>query len=133
MSSRIVQGRVTGMQSAWNPGHTQIRTTITINVSDVFKGTMPPNGALVIEQLGGQVGDMAMDVSDQPSFTVGENVILFLGASGIATPVVGLQQGKLTVVPDPSTGVPMVRDRAITRDAFVQKLSRTVLEQQGGR
>ena len=134
-SARVIEGNVVGTRSQWNAAHNQIHTTITIDVSRAYKGSMPANHRLVFDQVGGQVGDIVMDLTDQPSFTKGEHVIVFLRnpAEAVMTPVVGLSQGKLTVIPDPDTGVPMIRGRAISRDAFTRNLSRVVIEQEGSR
>jgi len=133
-SKRIVEGRVTETRSEWNAAHNQIRTTVTIDVSQMLKGPMPANRRLVFEQLGGQVGDIIMDITDQPAFKVDENVIVFLrDPSPAPTPVVGLTQGKLNVVRDPDTGILTVQGRNLSRDAFVRNISRVVVEQEGGR
>jgi len=134
LSKRIVEGRVTETRSEWNGAHNQIRTTVTIDVSQMLKGQMPANRRLVFEQLGGQVGDIIMDITDQPAFKVDETVIVFLrDPSPAPTPVVGLTQGKLNLVRDPDTGILTVQGRNLSRDVFVRNISRVVVEQEGGR
>jgi hypothetical protein len=129
----IVEGIVTDAQSQWNSGHNQIHTTISISVSNLLKGTMPPGGVLVFEQLGGQVGDIAMDVTGLATFAVGEDVIVFVrNGSAPLTPLVGWGQGKVTITVDAITGVRMVQERGIPRDEFVRTISSIVARQEGG-
>ena len=134
LSSTVAEGRVTSVRSEWNANHTQIFTSVTIQVSSQIKGTTPRSGFLVVRLLGGRVGDVVMELIDQPTFTVDEDVIVFLDATSPQyTPITGLYQGKLTVAPDPATGSPTVIDRGVSREAFVRDISRIVAEQEGGR
>jgi hypothetical protein len=132
-SSAVAEGHVTGVHSDWNSAHTQIYTTVAIRVTNQIKGTRPQSGVLTVKLLGGRVGDVMMELIDQPTFKVDEDVIVCLdAASPQYTPITGLFQGKLTVAADPVTGALNVIDRGVSRDTFVRDISRIVTEQ-GGR
>src|SRR5262249_33343562 len=73
----IVEGRVRSVQSAWNDAHTQIFTTIKLQVASYYKGG-DGGSELAIRMLGGTVGDVTLAVLEQPKFTPDENVVLFL-------------------------------------------------------
>ncbi len=133
LSSIIVEGRVTSVHSEWNADHTQIQTLVTIRVSDSIKGAAPGD-LLVLRLLGGQVGDTVMELVGGPTFSVDENVIVFLEKDAPELmPITGLFQGKFTVTADPSTGQQMVVGRKMSRDAFVNRISGIVATQEGGR
>lgn len=133
-SSKIVEGTVADVHSDWNSDHNQIYTTVTLRVSRVIKGSIPPDGRVVLHMLGGSVGDITMDVIGQPAFGPGEDVIVFIDSQAPKLmPVTGLDRGKFTVAPDPSTGQPTVVGRGVSRDRFVRDLSRIVATQEGGR
>ncbi|MGB5351908.1 MAG: hypothetical protein WBN10_20025 [Polyangiales bacterium] len=54
---------------------------------------------MIVETLGGQIGDIAMRVEGEPSFTVGERVLLFMRDGGPYTAFrpVGMGQGVMRV------------------------------------
>ena len=134
LSSVVAEGRVIEVRSGWSPDRTQIFTTVTIEVTGTLKGARPQNGRLVVNMLGGRVGDTVMELVGQPTFTTGENVIVFLDAARPQyTPITGLNQGKLTVSPDPVTGSLDVVDRGVSREEFVRGILRIVTEQERGR
>jgi len=134
LSSVVAEGRVIEVRSGWSPDRTQIFTTVTIQITNQIKGARPHNGRLVVNMLGGRVGDVVMEIIGQPTFTTGENVIVFLDAARPQyTPITGLFQGKLTVEQDPGTGALNVADRGVSRDEFVRNISRIVSEQERGR
>ncbi len=134
LSSVVAEGRVLEVRSGWTPDRTRIFTTVTIQITNQIKGARPQNGRLVVNMLGGRVGDVVMEIIGQPTFTTGENVIVFLDATRPQyTPITGLFQGKLTVEQDPGTGALNVIDRGVSRDEFVRNISRIVTEQERGR
>jgi hypothetical protein len=133
LSSLIAEGRVTSVRSDWNADRNQIFTTVTLRVSETYKGTTPGNGLLVLRLRGGQVGDLALVVSGQPTFAIDEDVIVFVTDSGAeAYPITGMFQGKFTIGVDPTTGAAMVQERTVPRDTFVRSITRIVSEE-GGR
>lgn len=75
----IVTGRVESVAGGWDPAVNTIYTYVTVDVDDVFKGPVS-RGRIVLKQLGGSAGDTSLMVADQPAFTVGERVLLYLEA-----------------------------------------------------
>jgi hypothetical protein len=74
----IVTGRVDAATSGWDPAVQSIYTYVTIEVDEVFKGAV--GDRIVVKQLGGTVGAVGLVVADQPTFAIGEQVLLYLEA-----------------------------------------------------
>jgi hypothetical protein len=89
-ADRIIVGDVLSVQTAWDPTHRNIISTVEIGVQENWKGAQPPDGKVVIRQLGGTVGEIEMTVVGMPRFVAGERSLLFLHG-GL---VVGMGQGK---------------------------------------
>ncbi len=107
MSPRIVVGTVTDVSSAWNENHTQVFTTVTVDVSESLKGSA--SGAITFQQVGGVVGDIRVSVPGFPVFRKGSELLLFLNNDPSGhIPTVGLGQGKFDVFVDDRTGEKMV-------------------------
>lgn len=92
-AAQIVLGRVTSVTSYWNADKTEIHTTVKVSVETYMKGR--GGKEIAFEIPGGEVGDIGLWVEDVPVFAEGEEVILFLQEGEF--PLVGWQQGKLTV------------------------------------
>jgi len=84
-----------------------IRTEVHVRVRDLLKG---PRGMteLTLQLAGGKVGDWAMKVPGMPTFSAGEQVVLFLEKTAHNWALTGLGQGKFAVVTGPD-GVRRVR------------------------
>lgn len=97
----IVEGQVAAVDAAWNADHTRIYTTVRLDVARFHKGDAGQK-TLDIRLLGGTVGDMALVVVGQPTFTPGESVFLFLNPNFEArdVPVVGRSDGIFRVTID---------------------------------
>jgi len=104
VAGHIVQATVSSVQSltADSGGVPEIVTDVMLAVSGYLKGKGP--ASLVVRTLGGQVGDVLVECSNEPCFVAGEEVIVFIGPHGPADPalaghlgVVGAIKGKLTV------------------------------------
>jgi hypothetical protein len=91
----IVLATVTNQVSAWNAEHTAIYTDVTIEIDEAIKGS--PGEAVTFRIAGGIVGEIGMRTSNDPVFSDGEQVIVFLGTEIDPVRVVGLFQGKYTV------------------------------------
>jgi hypothetical protein len=76
MSEVIVRGTVLGGEAAWDEGHHRIYTRTAVRVSHWFKGSGASE--IVVRTVGGHVGDVVAGISGMPTFTPGEDVILFL-------------------------------------------------------
>ena len=114
ISDAILTGRVISIAYGRDPQVPYMYTYVSIEIDEHIKG-LGMGTELVVKQLGGQIGDLAMVVYDQATFTVGEEVLLFL----VERPrdgtlqTTGLWQGKWTINRDPVSG-----DGEATRAAF---------------
>jgi hypothetical protein len=118
-SDAIVVDEVEQAVSRWDDEGKEIYTYVTVRVSDHVKGQKGQKGekgqkgpdTLTLRQLGGQVDKIASVVPGMPEFRKGEEVVLFLSQKDAAGYpwVVGLQQGKYSVVTD-ENGLKQVRN-----------------------
>ena len=97
-ADRIVLGRVLFSESFQHPDG-QIGTWHRIAVERELRGHAPVEQEVMLETLGGQIGDVAMRVEGEPSFTVGERVLVFIHEGGPYTAFrpVGMGQGVMRV------------------------------------
>jgi hypothetical protein len=97
-SDQIVLGRVLFSESFQQPDG-QIGTWYRIEVQREMRGSDPGEGEIIVETLGGQIGDLAMHVEGEPSFSVGERVLVFVRGGGPYTAFrpVGMGQGVMRV------------------------------------
>ncbi len=79
-SDAIITGKVLSIESRWNASKTNIYTDITIALNQTIKGDLGSN-TIVIEQVGGKIGDKEVWLTGSPEFSVGEEVLLFLKAN----------------------------------------------------
>jgi len=108
-SQVVARGTCASVESHWTDDHEQILTYVTLTDVEVLKGDAA--GDIVFVQLGGRVGDDIMHVVGAPSFTVGEEMVVFLTRMTSAKALIvdtdlwliGLSQGKWSVVRDPKT------------------------------
>jgi len=109
-SNAIVMARVEDQSSRQDAGNKEIYTYITVSVLESVKGAKGEK-TITIRQLGGSVGNLISAVPGMPSFKAGEEVVLFLSAKDRAGYpwVMGLQQGKYSIVTDDS-GMKSVRN-----------------------
>ncbi len=103
-STDIVQGSVVSQQSRWNDDHTQIFTLTTIAVEESMKGHTPQT--VVVEQLGGTVGDTHVQVAATVVFRPEASYVLFLEPAGPESArfaLVGMVQGCYRIYRDATT------------------------------
>ena len=153
-ADRIVLGRVLFSESFQRPDG-QFGTWHRIGVERELRGRAPDEQEVIIETMGGQIGDLAMRVEGEPSFTVGERVLVFIRDGGPYTAFrpVGMGQGVMRVrreqgvetVTQNREGLMLVRRNAQGRlertlgalpererlDGFLSKL-RDIIEQSAG-
>lgn len=103
----IVHGRVADVQARWEPGRRRIESFVAIEVTDYLKGNL---GSIVIIRVpGGELGPFRSVIVGAPTFASGDEVILFVGASGPSYPyILGLNQGVFRVVTTTARRVSMV-------------------------
>lgn len=101
----ILRGRVTGVGAALDDRVGTPYTYVAVDVSKVLKGALPDR-RVTIKQLGGRVGSTALDIAGQPTFTRGEDVLLFLEIRprDRTLTTTALWQGKFTIVGGGSSG-----------------------------
>lgn len=107
-SPSIVHGTVVSTESKWNEERSLILTDVRIRVLDTVKGETATE--VVVQQPGGVVGNIKVDVPGMSIFRPGDEVVLFLAPGGRGNlHVNGLTQGRFDVIKDPTTGERTVR------------------------
>lgn len=113
-SDRIVQGTVTDQESRWvtnNAGHRVIKTYLTIRVRETVKGG--ETDSLVLEFLGGSVGDHSMQIGGMPRFLKGDRGWFFVRGNGrYLCPLAYAHHGAYLLQTDPVDGT----DRIVKLD-----------------
>ena len=101
----VVTGRVVDVAAGRDRASNAIYTFVTVSVGDVLKGDVPER-VIVLKQLGGEIGTEALHVADQSTFTIGEDVLLFLEARPRDGTLytAALWQGKWTIGQDAALG-----------------------------
>lgn len=113
-STSIVIGTVTNVQVDWGTVGERIDTFAEIEVSKWIKGDTASR-VVTVKTVGGQIGDVTVEVPSAPTFRAGEEMVLFLHHNfSEPTSVVGWEQGQFEVADGIviQAGVPV---RAFTR------------------
>ncbi len=88
----IARGRVVAVDARWTDDRRTIETIVTLEPDAVLKGQ--PGPLVRFRVPGGLLGRFRNVVVGAPQFAVGQQVIVFLGATGPMVPfVLGLNQG----------------------------------------
>jgi len=97
-SDRVLLALVISQQSHYDTQH-QIVTDVAMQVEETVKGDEAPGAAITIRRLGGEVDGVGMRVSGEPTFQIGETVLLFgaRGADAATLRPVGMAQGALRI------------------------------------
>ena len=95
-SNRIVVGKVRSSRTYWSSNGKLILTNYTIDVQENIKGTAARTVELTT--IGGTIGDLTLHVAGMPVFDRDENAVIFVEKTGTYSTIVGLGQGKFTVV-----------------------------------
>jgi hypothetical protein len=101
----VVRAVVKSVSSEFQTSGTNrhIITKVALSVSEVVKGTPPQ--PLVLEMLGGKVGDVVMTVDGAPQFLVGDEDILFIHGNGEQiSPLVAIMYGRYPIYRDATSG-----------------------------
>jgi len=104
-SDYIIRGVVKSVLSEYrtNSHGKMIFTEVAIDVREVISGTPPTD--VVLEILGGRVGEEEMIVQGAPRFKVGEEDILFVKDNGrTIVPLMGMMHGRYPIMEDLATG-----------------------------
>ncbi len=102
-SAVVALGRVSSVAAQADAG--SIYTYVTLDVTEVLKGQLSERRVMV-KQLGGTLPDLGLYISDQATFTPGEEVLVFLAVRPRDGTLytAGLSRGKWQVLPDMQTG-----------------------------
>lgn len=134
----IARGQVVAIDARWSDGRRAIETIVTLEAETYLKGDM---GRMVQFRVpGGTMGRYRNIVMGAPQFSVGQRVVVFLGASGPRVPfILGLGQGvyRLGVAPSgdvlvspppimPGVAGPIVRGAATRQPAPLAEFERSV-------
>lgn len=101
----IVRVVVKSVASEWrtSPGQRHIFTRVELEVKEVIAGTPPQ--PLVLEMLGGKMGDEELVVEGVPRFKVGDEDILFVHGNGQQfCPLVAIMHGRYPIMRDSDSG-----------------------------
>ena len=108
----IVRAKVKSVTSEWraNPdklGDRYIGTLVELEVLETIAGTPP--SPLVLDLVGGKIGDQELTVQGTPNFQVGQESILFVKGNGrLVTPLVAMMHGYYPVRRDTRTATDQV-------------------------
>ncbi len=92
----VIHGTVRRVESRWSGDRRRIFTDVEIQVNESLKGE--PGSTVLVVQPGGRVGDIGQVVHGMASFTLGEEVVVFLDRRGVQSfQVTGMAQGKYQV------------------------------------
>lgn len=116
-SEAIIRGRVKDVESRYNEERTKIFTYSIIEVRDTIKGKTPP--VFTVRTYGGQVGDICMKVPGMPEFKQGEEVFLFIKRNEDFWHIVGMAQGKYSIIRDKNNEEFLIND---LKDIFFKKV-----------
>lgn len=118
----IVTGRVTYIESHWDADRSNIYTDISIQLDQVIKGNISSQ-TIVIEQVGGKVGDREAWLTGSPSFKLNEDVLLFLRAGENGTlHTAHLGMGKFTLSAANNTVVRTGEKQAQPANSYLQTI-----------
>ena len=136
-SRAVVTGRVVDISVGRDIATDAIYTYVTVSVADVLKGDISDR-TVVLKQVGGELADEGLRVFDQATFTVGEDVLLFLEARPRDGTLYtsALWQGKWTIEQDAAGGertVARYGPDAARRGAFRSESERLTLASLSGR
>lgn len=97
-ADEVMLARVVSMASHFND-RGRIVTDVTMQVEQAEKGARAPGAVVVVQQMGGTVGDLGMRVAGEPTYEVGETVLLFgMRAKNLdVLRPVGMSQGAMRI------------------------------------
>jgi hypothetical protein len=140
----VALGSVTGITTHWGD-RGMIYRVVAVDVERYYKN--PVNATTIYIRVGGgMIGDQGVWVEDQPEFTVGERVLIFLASTDLTHNeqplyrVYGLYQGKFTVMGDTARapggpnlrvtedGITLMPEGSMELAEFAAPVNRTVHE-----
>lgn len=128
----ILIGKVKDMESRWNKERTLIHTYVTVSVAKYIKRILEIGEPkeITVKVPGGQVGDIALKVSDTPEFMKGEEVFLFLRIEKLSIfKVTGLFQGKYTI--EDGKAKNKILEQEIPLDSLIDQVTQIMQKAKG--
>lgn len=114
----IVLGRVVDVRSEQVNDRRTVETFVTVQPDEYLKGNL--GDRLTVRVPGGQFGRYRTVFVGAPTFSIGDEVVLFLKTAGPSYPfIIGLTQGMFRVVQDGASGERLVMPPAIIGKAGV--------------
>ncbi len=104
----IVRGKVIRQAARWNSDHSRIVTDTEIQVIEVLRPHESIKPTIVTMQPGGEVGDVGQAVAGTPTFSLGEEVVVFLESRGDRYIIAGMAQGKYSIDPQTQMATPQL-------------------------
>jgi len=92
----VVVGKVASSKAQWDDKKTKILTFTQVTITDTVKGDL--KGDVTVRTFGGEVDGLAQIVPGMPQFDKDEEVVLFLKKDEKSFIVVGMGQGKYSVL-----------------------------------
>ena len=106
-SSAVVYGKIVASRVEWNRSRTLVYTVYTVLPVEYFKGRLGP--VFELYEPGGTLDGLQMSVAGIPSFSVGQEAVLFVWTDPQGQhQVTGFEQGVFPLRADPGTGLKMV-------------------------
>lgn len=122
-STIVVIAKVEKVESRWDDKHTKIYTYTTVSVLETIKGKEVPD-SIVLQELGGKVGNEALAVDGAAQFNEGEEVLLFLIYHRDRYWLHSMAMGKFNIVKEDNSKIAV--NRSIAKDLI--KLETTKVE-----
>ena len=108
----IVHGEVVDVHAEWVDGRRAVETFVTVEAADYMKGNLGERVTFKVP--GGQLGRYRTVFVGAPTFQPGDELVLFLKASGPSFPyIIGLSQGVFRIVTDEQNGRRLVTPPAV--------------------
>jgi hypothetical protein len=106
----VFEGEVIDTRARISPERdgSPIVTDVYFRVAKVMKGT--PSSALVLQFLGGEVGDLGFRVDGVPTFAKGDRDVIFADTTTrLVSPIVGMMHGRVRITADGAGSQEIVR------------------------
>ena len=94
-SEVVVQGQVVSVRVAWDADHASLWTHYEVQVDDTLKGTQGP--MLAIQEPGGELDGVRMEIVGAPHYELGEEVVIFASRTPLGLRTCGWGQGRFVI------------------------------------